>query len=200
MGSPLIAMPMCLSHMMLYMPEKQMKRDWTSLVSLELAVIDDGGLADDLRICIHVPTRIMLQCFEMADWCQSHDHVDLEPALDILMCIIQKLPDSKAIADFLALMRHYVWKYLLSWRTSRSSLGYYNILNEKAISLRRSRRSQPLLSLPRSDVGHVNVRLVGAYRPHTFFHYSFLTERFIPSLSFPPLVSCRETWWVCANL
>ena len=74
---------------------KQMKRDWTSLVSLELALIDDGGLADDLRICIDAPTRIMLQCFEMADWCQSHDHVDLEPALDILMCIIQKLPDSK---------------------------------------------------------------------------------------------------------
>lgn len=78
---------------------KQMKRDWTSLVSLELAGIDDGGLADDLRICIDAPTRIMLQCFEMADWCQSHDHVDLEPALDILMCIIQKLPDSKAIED-----------------------------------------------------------------------------------------------------
>ena len=78
---------------------KQMKRDWTSLVSLELAVIDDGGLADDLQICIDAPTRIMLQCFEMADWCQSHDHVDLEPALDILMCIIQKLPDSKTIED-----------------------------------------------------------------------------------------------------
>ena len=79
---------------------KQMRWDWKSLVSLELSGIDDGGLAEDLRICIDAPTRIMLQCFEMADWCQSDDHqVDLEPALDILMCIIQKPPDSKAVED-----------------------------------------------------------------------------------------------------
>ena len=77
-----------------------MRWDWKSLVSLELSGIDDGGLAEDLRICIDAPARIMLQCFEMADWCQSHDHqVGLEPALDILMCIIQKPPDSKAVED-----------------------------------------------------------------------------------------------------
>ena len=97
-------------------------------------------------------------------------------------------------------LKHSDWKYLLSLQISRFSRGYYNILNEKVIFRRRSRRSQPLLSPPRSDVGHVNVRLVGAYRRQTFFHYSFLTERLIPSMSFPPLVSCRETWWVCANL
>ena len=80
---------------------KRMKWDWKSLVSLELSGIDDGGLAEDLRICIDAPTRIMLQCFEMADWCQSHDdnQVDLEPALDILKCIIQKPPDTKAVED-----------------------------------------------------------------------------------------------------
>ena len=86
---------------------------------------------------------------------------------------------------FLASMQHYVWKYLLCWKSSRSSHGFYNILNEMVIFRRRSRRSQPLLSPRRSDVGHVNVRVAGAYRPQTLFHYSSLTERLTPSMSFP---------------
>ena len=36
---------------------------------------------------------------EMANWCQSDERVDLEPAHDILLCIIQKPSDSKAIED-----------------------------------------------------------------------------------------------------
>ena len=77
-----------------------MKRDWKSLVSLELSGIDDGGLAEDLRICIDAPTRIVLRYFEMADWRQSRDdEMDLEPALDILMCTIQKPPDTEAVED-----------------------------------------------------------------------------------------------------
>ena len=92
----------------------------------------------------------------------------------------------------LGLMKRCDWKYNPFLLTSRSFPGSYNISITEEIFHRQSWRSQSLLSLPRSDVGNVNVRLVGAYRPHTYGAVK-------PSLSIPPLVFCRETWWVCAN-
>ena len=74
----------------------------------------------------------------------------------------------------LALTHPFGLMYLLFWQISRSFHGYYNIWNEKVIFRRRSWRSQPLLSPQRSDVGHNNVRLVGAYRPQTFLSLRFL--------------------------
>ena len=46
----------------------RMKRDWNGLVALEVSHVDDGGLAEDLRISIDGPTKLMMQCFEVVNW------------------------------------------------------------------------------------------------------------------------------------
>ena len=71
----------------------QMRRDWKGLLALELSQVDDGGLAEDLRICVDSPTRIVMQAYEVCGWSQSDD------ANLMLKSMIQKIPDSKIIED-----------------------------------------------------------------------------------------------------